>query len=534
MDRWSSPPRDVSIGVVTILISKYNKTGVRGSGPLHQNQPTSGGRQPPKLGKKEKEKDLAYYQQKEKKRKKKKEKKGSKKKETHWWDTVLDIGASLVKFLPLILGGKKVQAGSVSVHSGFKDGSIGMATPSAFKPTAEPLISSMGPGRVKVVHSGLLGSLSRAPNGVDAVRGDKLMRVAITPDIEPWLRRVCAYQKYRFRNVAITLQPSVPTTSAGRVLGCFEADVDNPITTGEGEATVNALATSTSSVIVDIWSPHTFVKSFRDDQNEWYYASQSGVEQRTNQQGLFTLVAASDMDADVPDVFADVIVTYEVELDEPILAPAPELGMSANVAGATSMTVALPFGTAPTVEAYHLLNSSVRGGVVPQSLPYYYENSSGSLFRFPVGYYFAAIKLVGDMATASVTVVGSYEGLIPTNFATFVLGPSSGSVNGAVAGIAFRSSGMASGSGIRVVATGNTVTGAMMSVASLGGVVPYINPVIALLDSLKDRLQSLEEKKIVSEVNSDTSKNLCSTSSSSTTPAVKKVTFSPGGGVGYH
>lgn len=315
----------------------------------------------PSLGKKKKSaftNPKEYKEYKHKRKQKKKAKKEKKKKSSSsWWDTLLDIGGKvLTHILPMFLGGKQLQYGSMSAHSGPRvrtivpANSIPAAQPESFHPSSEPEIQSLGPGKILIRHSGLAGTLNSANDAGDYfVRGTRMYGVDLTPFIEPWLARMSAYQRFRFRNIAVTVHPSVPTLQAGRIMGYFEDDVDNPVVTGAGETTIESAASMAGAVITDVWEAHTFVKSFRD--TELYYVAQTGVEPRTSKQGRFNLVAASDFDNSFPANIADITIAYEIILEEPVLQAPGVLGAWAvAVDDAVDRPTGVIFGRVPTYD----------------------------------------------------------------------------------------------------------------------------------------------------------------------------------------
>jgi len=443
-----------------------------------------------------------------KKSKKKKKEKKKEGKESHWWDTLLEVGGGLLlKFLPMLFGGRKISPNTVSFHSGPGEGMIGAAQPTATKTSGEPIIKSLGPGRVLIEHTGLVGSLPRTnvTEGTPWARGDALFKCDLTPLIEPWLTRMSAYQRYRFRNIAFTMIPTVPTVEAGRVMGAFEVDVDAPIMTGKGETTMKTMASLSSAIMVDVWSTHVFVKSFREDASEWYYVSQSGVEPRTNIQGRFTMVAA-DVPADwAAGNFADLLVSYQIELDDPILTPAPNLGMFGAISSGANVSNTYPWGDEGTELQLAYYTDSVGEDRTDSNLPVVYtktlNGTLGSFFKVPRGNYMAMILMSADADVDNIAVAcrGSYKELTGYESAFNAEMMYSVSLHMAMKTFPFSSSGFNDADGLSVTlsflaskdAKVTGVSSAYIQFVALGGSPRWVNPLTSTLKEIQAKIQAL-------------------------------------------
>jgi hypothetical protein len=378
---------------------------------------------------------------------------------------------------------------------------IGAAQPTAVKTSSEPIIRSAGPGRVIIEHSGLVGSLPRLEPITESIwhRGDAIFQIDITPNIEAWLTRMSAYQRYRFRNIAFTMVPTVPTVEAGRVLGAFEADVDSPVLVNKGEATMRNMASLSSAVMVDVWSTHTFVKSFREDVNNWYYVSQSGVEPRTNVQGRFSIVAA-DVPADWdPGNFADLMVSYEVELDDPVLAPSPVLGMFGQVAGGANLSNTYPWGDIDKVTHPGFVDADsvpVCGSSVPVVYSKTLMGAFGSYFQVPRGYWAGLFHISsdGDVTNIACSWHGSYDALSTDGlgFDTFFAAGASG--HEGVRVVFFQSSGFGQADAVSITLStaGTAPTGAEAIFIALGGQPKWSNPLMSLLQEMEMKIGALK------------------------------------------
>jgi hypothetical protein len=172
-----------------------------------------------------------------------------------------------------------------------------------------------------MIHEGELTNLLKYDDSeVDYSRGDTMYSIAINPDIEEWLSAVGKYSKYRFKDIAVTYSPAVPTTVSGKLIGFFETDIDDPLLGDDGEETIRRAMANVTAAQVDIWTQHTWLKSFRHEANDWWYTGSTYHEPRTAFQGRFVLIAGSDMtDEELPESLGDLTVTYRVEMMTPDL-----------------------------------------------------------------------------------------------------------------------------------------------------------------------------------------------------------------------
>jgi hypothetical protein len=447
--------------------------------------------------------------------------KEQKKEGGNWWDSILDIG---MKILPQLLAflrpGPKPQ--TYSFHSGPLRGRmrtvgpragtevpIPAGTSTAFKTTTEPTITSVGPGRVRITHGSVVGTLKKLNPATAAayVRGECMFQMDLTPNISSWLRRVTCYQHYRFLNVAVSIQPSVPTITAGRILGCYISDVDAPPQLNQGDTTITTLSSLNNAVITDIWTPHTWICSFRE--NDWYYTSQNGIEPRTNKQGVFMLVACSTMDDDsIPDDFADILVSYEMLAEMPMLMEEPSLGTSLFLES-DGGTCTYPLGSAPVKGWF--ANATDSSDHVPPSIVFNYSTTgfgtgvAGSNFQFPPGYYMVWLSATGTGFSAWTTgCVGQYvavfgtDGLVSYN-PTYEFHDATGWVRQT----SFKSTGMTDNSSMfRITMAGTTLTTFFLLIAALGGRPAYKNPYMLLearQQSMERQIAALTDGKIVGE-----------------------------------
>lgn len=490
------------------------------------------------------ENELYKKTHKEKKKKKKEKKKQKKKsKGSGFWSELLKVGGSLLmQFLPMLLGDKKaaltsaqrVNPTSPSIGVSFTKFSatskkmLGETTEHVLPlavgsetSASIPEVLSMGGGKIMIRHRGRLCTIPKAAisTAADALPGQLLYRKTLDTGLEPWLTRIAAFQKYCFKNVAVTYIPAVPVTVPAKVCGYFELDVDAPSPTDQGDATLQNISVNPTAKTVDSWTPHIFGISFSDPY--MYYTSSTYHEPRTSKQAIFSLVASSDMtSADIPDTLGELWVSYECELYFPSMTDGPAMGQSLTIAGdLTSESAMYPFGATPT--AGSLADTSVTPNVeIPNRLTWTCRSTLngaaiGNVFNFTEGYYMVFYEIRGTdlvKATDPVTYAGyasplnwvggtAAEGTVA---ATLVFGVNT-----------FRSTGFGEDRGLIINLTSvSTITIARLVVVSLGGSLPYQSPFMSELTDLKEKVLELSLRVApLKEVS-------CSSSSSSSSSSV--------------
>jgi hypothetical protein len=430
--------------------------------------------------------------------------KKEKKKKSKWWDSIGSvlgsIGKMAMKFLPMFLGNRTHSTMRAGVSS--TSGMIGMAEPTAWSAGEVPNITGMGSGAMMISHSGYLGTVLKTnPSGANAVRGDLLFRVALDPFIEAWLAKMANFEMYKFRNIAITFHPALPTIVSGRVMGYFESDINNPTACGLGEATMKDAAAHTSAIMVDCWVPHTWVYSFHE--GAWLYVNPSCHEPRTSKSGIFSIIAGTDMSSsDIPTTLGDLLISYECEFRNPELNATIPSGSYACLSGVTGMVKDYPFGTEVTTVPFE--DSGVTPDYeIPNNIAYSYSVLGpglvgGSWFKFPIGYYAIVTYLTGTGLSASGTglhqVTGNYSLQLGPGGVMFA--DEFCNTTKAYGFAYFKSSGYDdSESGLRIggLATATTVATCMSTVVCLGGQVPYVNPIWSAFKMVKEELKRLRD-----------------------------------------
>jgi hypothetical protein len=423
-----------------------------------------------------------------------------------FWEDFLDgldkgfeIGKKIMNVVPFLSNPAHSKPGATVSGS---RGMIGVAYSSVRSAPPPPLMRSIGGGMYRFSHRGELGALTSSPRGSTATRGEVLYTTDLTPAVEEWVQRMSAFEKYRFRNVAVTYNPNVPTTVGGKILGLFEWDIDAPLNFGQGEETIRVAMAHQSAAMVDLWTPHTWLFSSRNETKDWWYVDQAGHEPRLTRQGRFTVLAASDMDdADLPVVFGDLTITYEIEFMVPELSSQPS-GSYAFYSGATSCTPTNPWGTViGTADSYdqgcvpaYLVPTNVAASYVLSTTGTYYWN-------LPAGYWIATYRIVGTtIAGVSVDYQGGYDALM-----TAASGGSAraySEINSAgtqTTGMClFKSNGQVIGGATSSAPHGFTLSLTAAAVSSgfviftyLNGSVPYVNPLELKMKMLESEVAAV-------------------------------------------
>lgn len=468
-----------------------------------------------------------------------------KEKKSGWskfWDVLKNIGSIAMKVLPMILAkhpGVKEHTISLGSSSGTKtirlpiSGGISSAYESSVRPTTAPEIRTEN-GITHLIHSSYVGTVKCLRDGHPVLRGQAMYTVDLTPQITAFCSRMASYQRFRFRNIAFTFIPAVTTEQAARVMGYFEEDVDNQIPTGQGDTTIEAASSLASACITTVWTPHTFVYSFHE--NAWFYTSQNGVEPRTNKQGIFTIVAASNFDETFQSPVADLTCTYDVEFSDPMLYSDPTQGLSVTVSAANNdCTANLPFGS--EVVACNILDLNGQSSTadmavyeVPNRLVCKYSKSYmdgidtvvGSTFRLPKGYYVYVFKFDGDITVNVEHPVLFHGGYRPLSYPytmnyrdslhwAWVEHTQETTHAWSMWGYFYSDGWAPTGSLSITLATINQDAKAAVTFVALGGAFPYSNPFTSGLTSMQKEIDQIKglvnkPKSLTTELSFDADK----------------------------
>lgn len=471
----------------------------------------------------------AEYRELKKKTKKKVKKKlkGKKKEGGGFWDTIVKFlgeGAKMLpSILPLFLGTqahRNAKLGGVAASVSANEGWIGSVYDSTVESTA-PRFEALANGNLILGRSGSVRALTA--NG--QVRGDQIFRVNIDLSLEPYLANLM-FRKYRFRNVAFTFNPNCTTEVAARLIGCFETDVDNLLTPGQGEASVNVAMSLPNSRMINVWTPHSWVHSFHE--SPFYFAGSCYYEPRLATQGVFTVLAASSLEGLVPD-FGDITVSYEVELEEPVLMSSVPRGEFASfyvpsLAGSTtpkvgtnSETPICRYGTDGTsadmvrrfttdpAAASEEMSQMIMPRVTAETVVYSGAPLVANVLRLPRGYFkvLTYVESIADYPTGPIAIGGCRlltgtenitQGTVvaasPTTSTTYTTSISWG----------VYSSGLSESDGFlyawKLAPGMHALVSSAMEVFCYGGMPPYANPMSSRFLALERQIGKLTQPDV--------------------------------------
>jgi hypothetical protein len=211
------------------------------------------------------------------------------------------------------------------------------------------------------------------------------------------------YERYRFRKVKFWYKPSANATQSGQLIGYGDYDPDN-VNTNNGEDNLSIAAAHLGQAVCKIWESRSFPFGIVDNYTS-LFADLSGEEDRLIYQGVYYLLAGSDID---PAIIAlgNLYLEYEIELIIPILQNVNPFLASiqlSNAVPSSAQTFTAPFGD--SVEAV----SSVPWG--PNTLKLgtdiVYSVSGGGISQFAL-----PSATVGD--TYLLIASAGFAGISPT------------------------------------------------------------------------------------------------------------------------
>jgi len=417
------------------------------------------------------------------------------KKENSFWEDLfggitkgIELGEKLLPFFGYH-GQHSARTGLTTSVSTSKGGWVGMAKPSIVRGPGAPKIRQVG-DRFVVTHQGELAELLKNDDdGIPYERGDVMYDIALNPEVEEWCGAIAKFEKFRFRNIAVTYVPAVPTTASGKLIGWFESDVDNAELGGNGEESIRRAMSTSTSAQVDIWTTHSWVKSFRTEDDQWWYCGSNFHEARLAYQGKFTVMAGSEMNEDeLPDSLGDLIVTYEIEFTVANINNGIIPGTSASyVSSATASHDALFLGL---VAQRQIDKGSTPDNIVPDGVEIR-TNVAGSQLYLPPGYWHVDLLLQAgaDLGTFEWAVGGGSRFLRPNDGyddESHVVN-STGHDIAAMCTLAMVDGGYLTATTTNAVHNIGTVN---LRVCSMGGALPYESDLITLrrLNATLDKL----------------------------------------------
>jgi hypothetical protein len=351
-------------------------------------------------------------------------------------------------------------------------------------------------GEYTVTHSGVIGSLSTT----DAVQaGDLLFTVDIHPEMEEWLSTQSHFDKYRVKHAVIGFRPSCPTTTEGAIVGFYEWDVDNALTTGQGVETIKRAMSHNQAHMSAVWEATNYVYSGLNDK-EMFYVDKTGAEPRLTTQGRFSILAATDIAADTE--LGQLEIAYEVVFLNPALRNRVNGAYCCYSGSTTGVDDDAILGEELTVSKIYYEDHLGSYEESPQNLQlrYYYDGTSSAI-QLPRGYYVVFLAVTGaGISELEMEVGGEYQILTDQTYALKDEMTNAGET-GALAFAAFYSSGMTLG-----VSTGaipadyvrpttsrvSSTSRSMLYIVALNGAPMASVPASAMFSALKESRRRLE------------------------------------------
>lgn len=284
---------------------------------------------------------------------------------------------------PLSVGGFAAGSGKRNMLSN-GDGMVGVAPRSINPQVTMPRITSklMRGGPVDVLEgTDFLTAVSSGVGG--ASTGDILVQQLINPSVFPLSRESQfsdLYQRYTFEKLEFIYAPIANATQSGQLLGFFDSDVDTPLA-GDDPLNINRAAAQYREKVNQIWEARIYPFGTLDPMQDYYIDTSSGSENRLVYQGLFYLLAASDIPAG--EALGNIYISYRLRLAIPSLSQSSiKLQRDLFLDGSTTaLTYDKPFGTAQPVPFL------VDG--VGSNINYTYDGTTGvfTLTDVPLGLY---------------------------------------------------------------------------------------------------------------------------------------------------
>jgi len=225
--------------------------------------------------------------------------------------------------------------------------------------------------------------------GTNAAAGDVLISQVVNPaqlGVSRLATMAKLYERYKFRSLKFRYAPVANAQVTGQLIGYVDYDTYDDPTGISGVQNLQRAAAHYGEKPVQVWqgSEKPVFWEIKDvDPMTDLYVDSDGSDPRWTNQGRFVLLAASAIASGVP--CGNIYLDYDIEFFIPQLEETPSTGYGSMWLGATSMTAANPFGTAPTQKTWNNL---------PVSL------SSASVFTLKQGTYIVTFSLTGTVITA--------------------------------------------------------------------------------------------------------------------------------------
>jgi len=215
-----------------------------------------------------------------------------------------------------------------------------------------------------------LGSISVGEFG--ALKGDLLATVEINPwefDFTRLQQFAALYQRYRFTKAHVYYQGDAGSTDRGSVIGFMDYDVDNMLEVDE-PVNVNKAIAQYAAEANKLWQTQRYELGQLDSYTDLYIHPVEGTEKRLVYQGVWYLVAATDIAPNTP--LGTIFLDYEIEYSIPSLE---------NVEKASNQTLnikAAAVGTAPAQPLSSAVEEGTDPNFPPTNIDYEFVSSPGS------------------------------------------------------------------------------------------------------------------------------------------------------------
>jgi len=238
-------------------------------------------------------------------------------------------------------------------------------------PRVVPSMNSKGESVDLCFGTEFLSSISNDLAG--SAPGDLLATLLINPSNFSQTRLVefsKLYQRYRFRKLNFYYKPIANSTQSGQIIGFGDYDPDNIISTNSPD-NISLAAAHLGQRTGKIWETVRFPFGVVDDYTT-LYVDTNAAEKRLSYQGVYYLLAASDIESDIGPL-GNLYVDYEVEFSIPLLQPTSQQISLAVIDGNTSIGPQAPFGTNPQL-------TSAIARLPPSSLTFSLTDEDADLF----------------------------------------------------------------------------------------------------------------------------------------------------------
>lgn len=156
-------------------------------------------------------------------------------------------------------------------------------------------------------------------DGLGAAEGDILARILINPSVfvQTRLKQWAGlYQRYTFNRAIIRFQADANATQSGSLVGYVDYDVDN-LLLNDDPLNVQKAAAHFAERPTKIWESRDFPMGKVDEFTNYFINTTQGTENRLVYQGVFYLIAATDLPAN--SAIGTLYFDYEVAFSIPAL-----------------------------------------------------------------------------------------------------------------------------------------------------------------------------------------------------------------------